>query len=107
ATAKGTYKVVVTNSNGCSKTSPGVKVTKSCKSDLSEDQSPVAELNIYPNPAHGQFMIEMNLGTEEDGDADVQIFNSLGQMVFSDRSEVLGGVLHEEVNSLGNLPSGN
>ncbi|HYV92649.1 MAG TPA: MopE-related protein, partial [Chitinophagales bacterium] len=107
ATSKSTYKVVVTNSSGCSKTSAGVKVTNSCKSDLSDEQTIDVALNIYPNPAHDQFVIEMDLGSEEEAHADIQIFNSLGQQVYSQRAEVSGGRLREEVNSLSDLSAGN
>ncbi|HYV91177.1 MAG TPA: MopE-related protein [Chitinophagales bacterium] len=107
ATSKGTYKVVVTNSHGCSKTSAGVKVTKTCKSDLTEEQTADATLSIYPNPSYGRFVIEMNSGTDEDAEADLQIFNALGQQVYTRRVDVVSGTLHEEVNPLSNLSPGN
>ncbi len=107
ATKKASYKVVVTSANGCSKTSAGVKVTKSCRADLTEEELTVANLNIYPNPSHGQFVIKLELEMQEDEEAEIQIFNSLGQQVYAHRTGIISGKLQEEVNSLSRLPSGN
>src|SRR5207247_537901 len=57
ATTKGTYKVIVTASNGCSKTSAGTKVTKSCKQDDASFVFINADLKIFPNPAEDQTTI--------------------------------------------------
>lgn len=51
ATSTGTYKVTVTNASGCSKTSSGTKVTKSCR--LSEGVA-TAGMVVFPNPATGE-----------------------------------------------------
>ena len=61
ATAIGTYLVTVTNSNGCSKTSKGTKVTKSCLLVKTLDVLPAADLIIYPNPAEDQTVVQYML----------------------------------------------
>ena len=53
ANSTGTYKVMVTNSSGCSKTSTGVKVTKSCKEEPSSLQDKHSQLSLYPDPSDG------------------------------------------------------
>lgn len=51
ATAAGTYKVEITNTSGCSKTSPGTKVIKSCrKADVVSEENPELTVELYPNP---------------------------------------------------------
>jgi len=59
ANKKGNYKVIVTNSSGCTKTSANVTVTKSCKesSDLLQQIS----FQIYPNPAEDHATIQFKL----------------------------------------------
>ncbi len=57
ATTAGTYKVEVTNSNGCSKLSSGVTVTVPCREgDMVSENN--FEVNVYPNPNSGVFTVE-------------------------------------------------
>ena len=57
AKTTGTYKVIVTNSSGCSNTSSGVTVTNSCglvsfnASQLLIESSAVKTISLYPNPS--------------------------------------------------------
>jgi hypothetical protein len=62
ATTAGTYRVEVTNSNGCTKLSAGVTVTVPCKLDGSESES-AFDLNVFPNPNSGEFTIEFSKKT--------------------------------------------
>jgi hypothetical protein len=57
ATMGGNYKVQVTNSNGCSKTSAGVVVSVPCREGelLSENGF---DVNVFPNPNSGEFTIK-------------------------------------------------
>ncbi|MCS6916854.1 MAG: GEVED domain-containing protein [Chitinophagales bacterium] len=71
ATSTGTYKVTVTNSSGCSKTSSGVKVTKSCRLD-----ELTADAELYPNPAGGDEVFLEVSGLQ--GRADVIIYHVNG-----------------------------
>jgi len=61
ATTKGTYKVIVTASNGCSKVSTGTKVTKSCKQNDAAIAVTHAGLKIFPNPAEDQTTIHFTI----------------------------------------------
>jgi hypothetical protein len=63
ATMAGVYKLMVTNTYGCSKLSPGVTVTVPCKESENEGESvPIAigmDVKVYPNPSSGDFVFEM------------------------------------------------
>jgi len=97
ATKKATYKVIVTNSSGCSKTSAGVKVTKSCKESSAGSDLSNAEMNIYPNPTTGKFTIDLEFNSEEYAEADIQVFNMTGQVVSDETTIVANGVLQKEI----------
>jgi hypothetical protein len=59
ATIGGTYKVELTNSNGCSKLSGGVVVSVPCKLDGSESES-AFDAKVFPNPNSGEFTIKFS-----------------------------------------------
>ncbi|MCY7411093.1 MAG: T9SS type A sorting domain-containing protein [Chitinophagales bacterium] len=99
ATATGNYKVIVTNSNGCSKTSAGAVVTKSCKESIAIATENTS-LNIYPNPAAHEFKIEFDLAENFSGPATIQIINMLGQNIFSIASIVNNGKLSININHI-------
>ncbi len=95
ATATGTYKVIVTASNGCSKTSGGKKVTKSCKEDVV--QLLLSSFTLYPNPSDGWFMVELELQNNFSGTASLVVANTLGQNIFKQEIPVTGGRLTEKL----------
>ncbi len=55
ATTAGTYKVVVTKTNGCSKTSNGKVVTINCKTG--EEYSNSLNMGVYPNPTQNHLTV--------------------------------------------------
>jgi hypothetical protein len=80
AKAAGTYKVVVTNANACSKTSAGTVVTVNCKEqELTQSNS----FTIYPNPNSGSFELS---SSEDLTGSHLEIINLLGQKVFENRN---------------------
>ncbi|HYV91433.1 MAG TPA: LamG-like jellyroll fold domain-containing protein [Chitinophagales bacterium] len=108
ATSKGTYKVEVTNSNGCSKTSAGVKVIKSCREEeVSQPINDSQALALYPNPSSGEFVIELELDDNNISAAGLQIINSLGQIVYSHQVMINDGMLHDEVQFENEIADGN
>ncbi|MEO8147046.1 MAG: S8 family serine peptidase [Bacteroidia bacterium] len=64
AKTAGTYKCIVTNSNTCSRTSSGIKITVPCKDG--ELQTTNESLSIFPNPAADKFTVEFTSGVNED-----------------------------------------
>jgi hypothetical protein len=59
--------------------------------DQSEDR-----LLIYPNPNAGVFVIDLETALP-DGEADVQILNMVGQVIYSIKSSVFNGALEQEI----------
>jgi hypothetical protein len=105
ATSTGDYTVTVTNDNGCSATSAPVTVTSSCKG--SQPGVSTAQLNLYPNPTNGEFVIEIKFADDVNTEANIQIMNALGQNIYLDRTAIVNGELFTEVNLDSNIPGGN
>lgn len=76
ATQTGTYKVVVTNANGCSETSSGVKVTKSCRSE--EAIAADSEIQLLTNPVTSEMVF--SLPTDQPTPLFVQLFDLTGKL---------------------------
>jgi hypothetical protein len=84
ATLGGTYRVEVTNSNGCPKLSAGVTITVPCKIDGSESV-PIAiriDVQVYPNPSSGDFVFEIQ--NENAKKVSISIYDVIGRMISSD-----------------------
>ncbi|MEO6168590.1 MAG: HYR domain-containing protein [Chitinophagales bacterium] len=71
----GTYKVTVT-SLGCTKTSAATTVNVMCKEQGAVKAS---ELNIFPNPTNGKFMVSYSTDTESV--QRIQVTNIVGQVI--------------------------
>lgn len=93
----GTYKVTVTNKNGCSKTSAGVKVTKSCKGEISDSIAMAAAIFLYPNPTNGNFMLELHTGNAVSSEMIIEISDLNGKTVYSELVPVTVGFLKQEL----------
>jgi hypothetical protein len=107
ATQAKKYKVIVTNSNGCSKTSSSITVINSCK--LTEDFETSTNgdlLKVYPNPTGGKFTLEMKLNIDANSYAKIEIMNLIGQKVYSKTVQVSEGELEDEITLNQNLPDG-
>ena len=66
ATTAGTYRVVVTNANNCSKTSAGQLITVNCL-QRARFSSPL-NMTIFPNPTHGVTTLVFNSAGNESGE---------------------------------------
>ena len=81
ATTAGNYRVEVTNSSGCSKTSASVTVTVPCREgeNISEDEFNVI---VSPNPSSGDFVFEMqNAATQK---FSIDIYDMSGKLILSE-----------------------
>ncbi|HKR05297.1 MAG TPA: galactose oxidase-like domain-containing protein [Bacteroidia bacterium] len=82
ATTAGTYKVEVTNSNSCSKTSSGVTVTVPCREGEKLISQNPFNFSVAPNPSRGEIILtfnnSINMGI-------VKIFNALNEKVFEEQ----------------------
>ncbi|MCY7410169.1 MAG: hypothetical protein LH473_07840, partial [Chitinophagales bacterium] len=88
ATSAATYKVKVTNSTGCYKTSIGTVVTNSCKEELNNQENDLSHLTLFPNPGDGNFVLNLKLNEEYSGDAVVVIINTIGQQIYNQKYAV-------------------
>jgi hypothetical protein len=85
--ASGTYTVTVTDANGCT----GV-ATISVFNVGTENLQEVEKFNIYPNPTNGIFTVELELDASRD--VQIEIFNSIGQLIESTSEEHLAAKKH-------------
>ena len=100
AASKGNYKVTVTNSTGCSDISAIVKVTKSCKigDEAGDDEMTAPVLGIYPNPNNGRFMMKLTVDSYDAEDAIIQVYNSIGQVIYDAKGLMIDNNLQQEIN---------
>lgn len=106
ATKAATYKVKVTNSSGCSKTSSGTKVTKSCKEGEAVDEAILSQFSIYPNPTNGNFTIDLKFGEVLIANASLEVMNILGQVIYTKELSVNGYELMTDVTLDHSLDNG-
>lgn len=112
----GTYKVVTKNiNNGCSRISknsvivavncrmanPNVMAVELVESDFNDRnmaEMPKGKLYIYPNPtSDNRFTVEF-LGMEENGQAKLEIHDSMGKLLISEQVTIEDGSLERQVN---------
>ncbi len=112
ATTAGFYKCNVTKTaTGCNKNSNGIMVTVPCKGG--EELSSNSNFTIFPNPNNGTFNLVFNsqFGATSlfegglRGMISLQIFNSLGQQIYSQQINSPDGNINETI-SINNLSNG-
>jgi hypothetical protein len=92
ATKAATYTVVV-SSNGCTKTSAGAKVIKSCRQGDVTLDDPI-DVSLYPNPTDGKFIVEATIPeefvvTEQAGSAVlIEVISITGDVVLYEKIPV-------------------
>lgn len=82
ATTQGTYKVEVTDANGCLKLSPGVSVTVPCKEDGSIIKSSEPAVSIFPKPAISKLTISLS----SNEDFEIEILNVAGEQMMREQN---------------------
>ncbi|MBC8172517.1 MAG: T9SS type A sorting domain-containing protein [Chitinophagales bacterium] len=83
ATNVGEYKCYVTNASGCSKFTPTVTITKSCREEAETIED---RCQIYPNPASANITIEIVSDNDFQKEVDIQIINVLGEIVYENHT---------------------
>ena len=106
ATQAGAYKVLATTTDGCSKFSTAKTVT-GCKADSSlqnDNTNPV--LLAFPNPSDGHFTCSITTTDSYNGDADIALFNLVGQLVIERKVKMNDGRISEEISLPLEAPAG-
>lgn len=96
-TKRGTFTCIVSNNNGCSKSSNSIKVTKDCNARPSNDGSLAALFSLYPNPTTGRFVVEVKADASANADGQIVVMNMLGQVIFATDAVMTDGILSQEI----------
>ncbi|HYV92570.1 MAG TPA: T9SS type A sorting domain-containing protein [Chitinophagales bacterium] len=102
----GNYSLVVTSPGGCSASSSPVTVVQSCKLNDEQDET-ITSLKLYPNPANGNFIIELNAANTLETTANIQVINMLGQIVYTNQAAISNNRIVQEVKPDASVPAGN
>ena len=94
ASAAGSYTVVVTNANGCSKQSAAVNVFTSCR--LTEEQN--AMVSIQPNPSNGNFELQLQTGNRVNTEAVISIVDLSGRNIANFTAPIANGQLNTTIS---------
>jgi hypothetical protein len=97
----GTYKVVVTNSNSCSKTSAGTVITVNCR--LSDQITEETIPEVFPNPATSMVTIRFAAKQEENGK--LRLTDVARREVMLEDIVIVAGI-NEHSFDIGNLKKG-
>jgi len=105
-TIGGNYTVTVTNTaSGCSKNSSKYTITQSCKNEeLIEMES--TSFAVYPNPTSGLFHVNLTLNETTYNNADVILFNMIGEVVYTSTFGINNNTINAQVNPETNLAEG-
>ena len=88
----GFYTVIITDENGCSSsTTLNVIITGISDIDVKPD------VLIYPNPSDGNFIIEL-LNSQIVGEVQIQILNTIGQIIFYSEENISGKNYKKEIH---------
>ena len=99
AKTQGSYKVTVTNANGCTKNSSSVSITVNCREGDAFGISDGNEnLSTYPNPTNGPFMINYFNNELISTDAQIVILDVLGRVIYTEEVEIVDGVFNKELS---------
>ena len=92
ATQTGYYSVMVADVNGCWSVSDPYWVIVTSINDIEF----LSNLNIYPNPNTGEFIIEMNFSKSQD--VEIKLFYISGQMIYSENLKQFKGAYFKRIN---------
>jgi len=103
-TTAGLYKVEVTRSNGCSKTSKADTVVVPCRglsqNDVNvQENSQTSDLFVFPNPAAEKITIKTQLPSN--AGCQLTIFDLSGRAIYHSRSGTLNGEYNLAIQSSG------
>jgi concanavalin A-like lectin/glucanase superfamily protein/type IX secretion system substrate protein/PKD domain-containing protein len=94
ATTAGTYKVIVTNTNTCSKQSAGTVVTVPCRESIRTNKE--SDMYVFPNPTNGQVTLKFN--SNGNSTSELIITDVTGRLVYNETFPVTHGNNEHAVN---------
>lgn len=96
ATTPGGYKVITTYiATGCSKLSTTTSIIQTCRE---EAESMEESISVYPNPTSGSFTLDMNIGNSNSEVAYINVYNLVGDVVYTTTTSINNGVIQEFIN---------
>ncbi|MBC8173765.1 MAG: T9SS type A sorting domain-containing protein [Chitinophagales bacterium] len=102
ATTIGDYRNVVSDANGCVKTSPITTIIKTCRmGDVSSN-----ELNVFPNPSSTSITISFNTTESLSGNGKLIILNMLGEVVYASTETISDMAVNKEIILDGKFSNG-
>ncbi|HYV93953.1 MAG TPA: MopE-related protein [Chitinophagales bacterium] len=102
ATQAGTYCYQATKSSGCTAISAN-KVVTSCR--LENESNTTSLVSVYPNPANGNFNVELDVEGAWNGTARIELISMMGDVVLAEAAEVYEGTLLHKITMKQELPS--
>jgi len=99
ASSSGMYTASGTATSGCVSTAPAYHFVNAGI----DAAHPLIQASVYPNPSHGQFTLEFEMGRNEN--VTLNVTNLLGQELYHEQLGNMNG-LNSKTLDLQNLPSG-
>ncbi|HWY98588.1 MAG TPA: PKD domain-containing protein, partial [Bacteroidia bacterium] len=97
----GMYIVTLTiNHSGSKSKSTSTRVINVSPASIATVNKPNAELKLFPNPNNGTFKVAIN-GIEGNQNAELQITNLLGEVVYTTSAHSTNGMIMQDVNLAG------
>jgi hypothetical protein len=88
--------------DGCEEGSPGSSPTFPCTANSVSQTEQLLQLKLYPNPNHGQFLLDLGNLTESDKKVFVEIYNLLGEKIYHE--VILPGQKSHDIELVEALP---
>ena len=107
AKTQASYKVTVTNANGCTKNSAAILTTVNCREGNAFGISEGNEtLSTFPNPTNGPFTINYYNNELISTDAQLIIVDVLGRVIYSEEIVIIDGVFNKNLSFANSLMKG-
>jgi PKD repeat protein len=73
-------------------------INTSVVAGIKNNSNVITSVKVHPNPSNGEFTISLNNFESDAKDIEVLIYNTLGQVVFRDKYQNVGGQVNKKIN---------